>query len=309
MAIALSGCNFLTKKESSAPTKEVVAIATVNGEILPFDYYKQLYLAQRIDLTGAEGPIATARQTQKEAILNDQIDQILLLQAAKKHQLTVKDDELEGVFKSVTANWDAAELEKELAQRGQTIDSFKGQLAKNLLISRYLSQEVYARVDVTDEELLAKYQENPQLYVQEEAVNVRQILVPSEELAGEVAEELKKGAKFPDVAVQYSVASESHMGGSMGWIKRGNLPEDLEAVIFSLKPGKISDIIKSEYGFHLFLVEEHLPAKELKFDQVKAAISRNVRADKEQAAQATVLEELRSAAKIEINQDLFDRLD
>ncbi len=295
-------------KEEPVPQK-VLAIATVNGTAIPFETFKKAYLAERLDLQNADGPVASARQLQKENILQNKIDELLLLDAAKKLQIKVKDEELEEYFKIVTSGFDAAALENEIAARGQTLASFKDTLRKNLTISHYLTQEVYARVDVSEEELLASYQAHPEKYTQMEAIKLRQILVPGEALAQEVHESLGKGTKFEDAAAKYSIASESYQGGDMGWIRRGNLPQNIEDVVFSLKTGTISPVVPSDYGYHIFLVEAHTPAKELKFDQVKAAIERDVRAQKEQEAQNTLMETLHSAASITINKQLLEQLD
>ncbi len=302
----LSACQK-PKEEPEQP--KVLAIATVNGAVISFEDFKKAYMAERIDLQNADGPVASARQLQKENILQNRIDELLLLDAAKKLQIKVKDEELEEYFKIVTSGFDAAALENEIAARGQTLASFKATLRRNLTISHYLTQEVYARVDVGEEELLASYQAHPEKYTQQEAIKLRQILVPGEALAQEVHESLTKGTKFEDVAAKYSVASESYQGGDMGWIKRGNLPQNIEDIVFTLKIGVISPVVPSDYGYHIFLVEAHTPAKELKFDQVKAAIERDVRAQKEQEAQNALMETLRSAATITINKQLLEQLD
>jgi tetratricopeptide (TPR) repeat protein len=87
-------------------------------------------------------------------------------------------------------------------------------------------------------------------------IRVRQILVTDPEVAQRIKAELDKGADFAVFATRYSVDASSKYGGDLGFIKRGDLIAEIENVLFALKVGEVSQIVRTALGFHIFKREE-----------------------------------------------------
>jgi parvulin-like peptidyl-prolyl isomerase len=121
----------------------------------------------------------------------------------------------------------------------------------------------------------------------------------------EIRRAVERGEDFSDLAQRHSTAPESSKGGDMGYVGRGDLPEEMEKAIFSLKEGEVSPVVSSPYGYHLFKVIQNGPeeGEETQYwlDQARAEIKRQ----KLEAAYRTWLDELRSKYKITVNDEMM----
>jgi parvulin-like peptidyl-prolyl isomerase len=115
----------------------------------------------------------------------------------------------------------------------------------------------------SDGAVTAYYAEHREDYARPERVHLRQILVEEKADAERALAAVRAGADFGDVARRLSQEPAAPMGGDQGELARGELPPAFADLIFNLKPGEVSGIVPTDYGFHLFQVLEHLPAQEL----------------------------------------------
>ena len=129
----------------------------------------------------------------------------------------------------------------------------------------------------------------------EQEVRARHILVETEDEAKAVEEELKKGADFAELAKKKSKDPGASDGGDLGFFTKDQMVPEFSAVAFALEPGKISDPVKSQFGWHVIKVEEKRNRKPPDFEQVKAQIETYVT----RKAQADYVAKLREAAKVE----------
>lgn len=108
---------------------------------------------------------------------------------------------------------------------------------------------------------------------------VRQMLVVGLEEALSVRARLAEGQSFVDVSAEISKAANAQQGGDLGWIARGTLPEDLDAVVFSLGEGEISEPVASPSGYHVFQVLEAEPEGPASRAEVEPAVRRRLADD------------------------------
>jgi peptidyl-prolyl cis-trans isomerase C len=175
-------------------------------------------------------------------------------------------------------------------------DDFKKRLAfarNRLLMDSLLASE--GKAATTDEAMKKVYDEAAKQITGEQEVRARHILVETEDEAKAIKAELDKGADFAELAKKKSKDPGASDGGDLGFFTKEQMVPEFSAVAFSLEPGKISDPVKSQFGWHIIKVEEKRNRKAPDFDQVKGQIETYVT----RKAQADYVAKLREGAKIE----------
>ena len=173
---------------------------------------------------------------------------------------------------------------------------FKARLAftrNRLLMDNLLAAE--GKAATTDEAMKKVYDEAAKQIEGEQEVHARHILVESEDEAKAIEAELKKGADFAELAKKKSKDPGAADGGDLGFFTKDQMVPEFSTVAFALEPGKISDPVKSQFGWHVIKVEEKRNRKAPDFEQVKAQIETYVT----RKAQAEYVAKLRESAKVE----------
>src|SRR2546429_6810717 len=175
-------------------------------------------------------------------------------------------------------------------------EEFKKRLAftrNRLLMDSLLASE--GKAATTDEAMKKVYEDASKQITGEQEVHARHILVESEDEAKAIAEELKKGSDFAELAKKKSKDPGASDGGDLGFFTKDQMVPEFSTVAFALEPGKISDPVKSQFGWHIIKVEEKRNRKAPEFEQVKGQIETYVT----RKAQAEYVAKLREAAKVE----------
>lgn len=266
LIVLASGCrNTGTSESTPAPEKERRVIAVVNGEkVYANDFERFLGFAQG-ELTEDPSPIPTRE------LFSDFITNRLLLQEAKKEGVTVGEDEL----REYVAQW----TPREGTDESDLLDN----VYDYLLTQKLLRKEALAGLEVTLRELQVYYEEHMDEFRVGDQAHVLEILTATREEAQKVRARLQDGdvTKFKELARAESLGVTAASGGDLGTYERGELPEEFEKVIFNLKPGEISQPFQSNHGFHIFALEEWIPAHDQKFYEVRDQIFETLIAIKE----------------------------
>jgi peptidyl-prolyl cis-trans isomerase C len=176
---------------------------------------------------------------------------------------------------------------------------------KDLLIEKVVQKAVYSRLDVSSEDVEQYYKENIKDFDRPDQVRARQIVVSTEEEGQKVLGLLRQGESFAAIAGQYSMSPDAKEGGDLGFFAKGEMPPEFEKAVFSLPVGRLSDLVKSEYGYHVFLVEEKREAARLTLDEMRPEIRETLLTEKKEKAYQDWLRELRSQASIEMDWSLL----
>ena len=175
-------------------------------------------------------------------------------------------------------------------------DDFKKRMAftrNRLLMDSLLASE--GKAATTDDAMKKVYEDASKQISGEQEVHARHILVETEDEAKAVKAELDKGADFAELAKKKSKDPGATDGGDLGFFTKDQMVPEFSTVAFSLEPGKISDPVKTQFGWHIIKVEEKRNRKPPEFDQVKGQIETYVT----RKAQADYVAKLRDSAKIE----------
>jgi len=183
-------------------------------------------------------------------LLDSFIEEKLLLEAARNNGIFLTDEEKKRYIARLSNEF---KLSEGMVKQEVEIST----LLTKLLIEKF-TLGLVKDIKVTPEEILEYYDSNKREFLQQEQRKVSQILLNSEEKAIEVYK-MVKGAteeQFRKIAEQESEGLEASRGGKMGLFELGQLPEEMDKVVFSLKQGQISQVIESKYGYHIFRVDE-----------------------------------------------------
>jgi peptidyl-prolyl cis-trans isomerase C len=175
-------------------------------------------------------------------------------------------------------------------------DAFKKSLAfarDRLLMDKLLTDE--AKAATTEAAMRKVYDEAASQMGGDEEVRARHILVESEDEAKQIVDELKKGGDFAEIAKKKSKDPGAQDGGDLGYFTKEQMVPEFSKVAFEIEPGKVSDPVKSQFGWHVIKVEDKRKRKAPEFDQVKPQIETYVT----RKAQADLVAKLREGAKVE----------
>jgi foldase protein PrsA len=255
-------------------------VATVNGEsISKEDMYQAMY-----------GQIGSPT-------LDQLVVKLLVEQEAKKAGVSVSDAELQAeIQKLIDEQYGSEDMfAATLQYYGMTREAFEDQWRTYLTAQKILKPTV----SVSDQDIQAYFEAHHEELNQKESVTLRQIVTATKDEAAEVLKELRSGANFADLARQKSTDTVSRdNGGELGKIYLGDLPSDVEAVVFALKVGEFSEPVQVDGGFAVFNVTEKTEAREVTLDEVKDKVQELVLEEKIQTALPDWLSQIRSQADI-----------
>lgn len=155
-------------------------------------------------------------------------------------------------------------------------------------------------VTVSEEEVAAYYEEHKDEFSEPEQIKASHILVESEDMAIEILAELEgKELTFEEAAEKYSSCPSKQQGGDLGFFTRGQMVTAFEDAAFQLAPGKMSEPVKTEYGWHIIKVAEKKPARQKPLDEVRETLSEKLTSEKQYKLYNDTLASLREKYAVE----------
>ena len=165
-------------------------------------------------------------------------------------------------------------------------------------VARLLAEAIPA-TEVSEDEIEAYYEAHPQDFSVSETVTVRQILVETLNEARDLKRRLYRDSRaFETLAGTRSKGPEAEVGGYMGRFERGQLPEELEEIAFTLAPGRTSQPIRSSLGYHVLRVDSRQPARELSLEESRGWIRERLTRERADAVARAFVAGLLSRARV-----------
>lgn len=285
-----------TKREAASPV-----LLRIDGRSVTLAEFRRDF---ERSLPRGQAPAPEERAELERSFLVQLIDRRLALAEARRLGIALSPGEAEAAVARHRRDYPGGALEKRLQERGVTLEQWKGELAEGMLVEKVVRGEAYGGVSVSEEEIAAHYREHGDAFDRPAQVRARQIVVAREEEGRAVLESLRRGEDFGALARRLSLSPDREEGGDLGFFARGEMPPGFEAV-FELPVGGVSGLVRSDYGYHVFRVEERREARRLKPEEVREEIRAELRARKEEEAYRAWLQALRGRAAIEVNWSLL----
>ena len=241
----------------------------------------------------------------QRAYLVQAIDRELILAEADRLGVNVSAAEIEAALNEARRDYEPEEFSKRLEERGMTLDEWRLELRNGLLMEKVVRLAAYPRAEVSDTDVAADFKQHRDEFDRPEQVRARQILVATEAEGNRLLGLLQSGESFAEVARQFSQSPDSEQGGDLGFFARGEMPPEFDETVFNLPVGRISELVKSPYGIHIFLVEEKRKAKSLSLEEAAGEIRTRLLRRAEERAYQQWLQDLRARAAININMALL----
>jgi parvulin-like peptidyl-prolyl isomerase len=244
--------------------------------------------------------------TFRKNLLEHLIENRLLLQEARNQHLELPESEVAEAERQLREGYTDDEFQALLEKQGLTMADFKNQLREDLLTKTLVHQKVDREVVIGDEEVKKFYETNRSRFSVKESVRARQIVVGTEEEAQRIRQRLLSGEGFEALAESVSIGPEKERGGDLGFFEKGEMPPEFE-VAFSLPVGKISEVVKSPYGFHLFLTVEKRPARVRPLQEVSTEIRNRLLSERRDRRFSEWMAEIKQRIPVRVNYQLLTR--
>lgn len=219
-------------------------------------------------------------------LFNKFVDEKTLLQAARNAGMFLTSEEEKEHL---------AKLRSQFWSEDRNLEDLDTQIIfDKLLIEKYIF-ELVKEIGIENREIKEYYELHKKEFLQSERVWVSQILVKTEDKAVEILERLKDKSEeeFRAIAQQESIGPEASKGGEMGWFEMGQLPYEMESVVFSLKEGELSKVVESSYGFHIFRLDRRNGPELIPLEKASGAIRLKLLDQKIRDAISAHIEELK----------------
>ncbi len=283
-------------------------IARVNGESIPRSEFDRRVKQMEVQ---AGRPVPTER---RDEIFRAVVDQIVtytvLVQEAKARDIKVTEAEAKQVSDARIAELrkqipDPKMFNQALAARDMTLDRLRADIRKDLAVSKMMEAELADLAPVGEADIKDFYEKNPDEF---SGVRASHILIRPEgfdeaskkkarETLEGVLKQARAGTDFAELARKHSSDGSAQQGGDLGFFTRGSMVPAFSKVAFSLQPGQISDVVETQFGFHVIKVVER---KDIALPEASEKIRQMLTAKRREERQQAFVSQCKSKSKIEV---------
>ncbi|MBN2011131.1 peptidylprolyl isomerase [candidate division KSB1 bacterium] len=321
LVISLHSCS--KKKSDQTDTQQNPAVsdstivALVNNS--PIHENDVLSIARRfLQQTGMEQKLEPTDSSFQAQALDWLITKKLLREEVQRYDIEIGAEEVDAAWGGFQNQFKSkAEFNTFLMNSALTQEQLKRNIELDLKIQKMLDIEIAKRTsDVSRDEVRKFYLENSDQFVEREQVKARHILIKVGENASEMEikaakqkaqtlyKRIKAGEDFETLAKENSDCPSAANGGDLGYFSRGDMVEAFENEVFSLKPGQVSEPVRTEFGFHTIKLDEYIKAGKKPFESVEADVTEFLKQKNAAARFEKYIDNLKSKADIKIIREL-----
>ncbi len=298
------GSNETVEEENGA---DVVAI--VNKEVITREDFqsemkwsKRKYRIKKNDILEPNQNIWL-----KFNILNELIQKSLLRQEAVRQGIKVSSGEFEKYLDQSKEGYKENTFQRVLDIEEISRFQWEDKLKANLLIKKLIEEVINRKVEIKEEELSSYFKQHREEFQKGEQIRTLHIMVETEDEARRISKLIRKGKSFSELAKQHSRSPEGKTGGDMGYYETGRMPKWFDDV-FKLKVNKVSDIIRTPFGLHIFKVVDKKPERKMSFDESKKQIHTILLREAQEQAFHKWVEEIKLKSEIIIKYEVLETI-
>lgn len=313
-AEAASAAQTAKPEQAPAPPKPMPAtlpdvLARINGEpVTKVDFDRFIK-----NLEATRGPIPQERRHEiYRAALDQLITYNVMKQEATSRKVEIADADLESRVQQMQGKMTAEQFNKALAERDTSATQLRTDTRRDMMIRKMMEGEAASVAEATEPEAKDFYDKNPDKFKQGELLRASHILVKADEQADEatkkqarakiddILERVRAGEDFAKLARENSDDGSKDQGGDLGFFRRGQMVPPFDQAAFALQPGEISDVVTTQFGYHIIKSVERKDAQVVPYDKVQPQILKFLSDKKKQDRVNAFIEELKQRAKIEV---------
>lgn len=247
----------------------------------------------------------------RKNILEELISAELLYQESKKAGLGDLREKVEQQFENIKKGFGSEEeFKKILDDRGISQKDLKEDIKRGVYISEFLDKKIYASIVVTEEEKKKEYEKNKDRLSVPEQIKASHILIrvgrdasdADRKKARAKIDELRKraisGEDFAKLARENSEDGSASRGGDLGYFRKGDMVEPFEDAAFSLKEGQISNVVETQFGYHIIRLVDRQAARRLSYEEVEDGLERFLLSQHRREELDKFVNDLKKTAKI-----------
>ncbi len=288
------------------------AVATVNGVTITQDDFDKEMARVRSQFARSGRSLKESQLPDiKNRVLETLVNRELLYQESQNKGVKVEDAEVNqqvDILKKRFPKEDefkAALLEMKISEA-----ELKSQIRKGMAIQQFVDKDLVQDVKVSETEVKDFYINNPNMFKQSEQVKASHILIKVDTQADksakdqankkikEIQKKLEDGGDFAALAKEYSEGPSNVDGGDLGYFERGRMVKPFEDAAFKLKPGEVSDMVETPFGYHLIKVVDKKPESVVSYENAKERIAQYLEQEKKGKVLERNLEDMRQKAVI-----------
>jgi peptidyl-prolyl cis-trans isomerase C len=214
----------------------------------------------------------------RKALVGAVVERKLLFQFIQQDRDFAFDDSRR--YSSCLAEWQQSVQSGAAFAQGKGKERLKARLCERSILNQYLKERLFTAIKVEDSEVVEYYKNHEADYKQPERAEIRQILLGDETEARKWRAQVNPH-NFAEIARNHSLGPEAEKGGRLGPFAKGAMPAVFE-VAFRMKKGEISDVMKSNYGYHIIMLLEKYPKSELSLEEARSKVVAAIRKKKEE---------------------------
>ncbi|MDQ6929853.1 MAG: peptidylprolyl isomerase [Candidatus Eremiobacteraeota bacterium] len=232
-----------------------------------------------------------------KSVLSQMVQSMLLEQYAKDNKIDVGDAEINKKVDALKAQYGAAQFDQLVKQRGMTENDVRSAIKDQIIVDK----AVGANIKISESDISKFFQKNHAAFDKPAQIHARHILVANLQTAQMVEQKLKGGAKFEDLAKQYSTDPGSKdKGGDLGNFRQGQMVPAFEKAAEAQRLNVVGPPVKSPFGYHIIEVLERTPGSKATLASAHDQIQEQMRATQENPLMAPFIQQMMSKAKIEV---------
>jgi peptidyl-prolyl cis-trans isomerase C len=294
------------------PAQLPTTIAKVNGETIAKDEFERA-VSNLEARAGQSVPVGERNRIYRQ-LLDQMIAYKLLVQESKTLKVAVADSDIDGRIKQIQGQFPNEQaFTKALTDQHVTMQQLKDDQRQQMLVAKVIDTQVNSKVNIAPKDVEDFYAKNPDRFKQPESAHAQHILITvpqgadaptkakAKTEARAILKQIRGGADFAILAKAKSQdPGSAQAGGDLGFFPKGQMVPQFDEAVFKLKPGEVSQVVESPYGFHIIKLLEIRPSRTVPLDEARAQVTQYLKEQRANEKTVAYIDQLKAKSKIEV---------